>query len=51
MSSGKSLSISCWVMPDAMYSRTSPTVMRVPRMHGFTEAALRVDGDYALIGR
>lgn len=33
--SGKSLSISYKVIPEAKYSNTSYTVMRNPRMHGF----------------
>jgi hypothetical protein len=35
VSSGKSASTSCTLIPPARYSRTSRTVIRMPRMHGW----------------
>ncbi len=42
----KSDSISSPDMPEARYSRTSYTVVRMPRMQGFPPAFTRLDGDY-----
>ncbi len=46
VSSGKSRSISCGVIPPARYSRTSCTVILIPRMHGLP---LRLPGSIVMI--
>ena len=46
--SGNSLRISCWLIPEARYSSTSVTVMRVPRMQG---CPLRLSGSRVILDR